>query len=83
MYPIKPIGHDDVTPVDRIPPARIRRETDEEAAERRRQDARDQERRRRDEAAAHNQPTPAVPGTPAIVPADAAPDGHPHCDIRV
>ena len=29
------------------------------------------------------QPLPAVPGKPAYTPAEAAPDGHPHCDIRV
>jgi hypothetical protein len=84
MIPVRMIGQDDgVHAVDRIQSPHVRRETDEEAAERRRQDARDRERRRREMAAQRNEPTPAVAGEPAIVPAEAAPDGHPHCDIRV
>ena len=62
---------------------RTRRETDEEAAERRRHEAQERERKRIEVAAAKGEPAAAVPGQPAIVPAEAAPDGHPHCDIRV
>ena len=83
MYPIRPIGHDDaVSAVERVDQARTRRETDEEASERRRRDAREQERRRLEEAAAKGRAIAAVPGQPAITPAEAAPDGHPHCDVR-
>ncbi len=83
MYPIRPIGHDDgIHAVERLDGAHVRRETDDEANERRRRDAREDERRRLDEAAAKGRAVPAVPGQPAITPADAAPDGHPHCDVR-
>jgi hypothetical protein len=84
MYPINPIGRDDsVHAVTGAELLRARRETDEEAAERRRRQAEEQEQQRQEEARAKGEPVPAVPGKPAIVAADAAPDGHPHCDIRV
>lgn len=84
MDPIRPIGHDDsIHAVERMELQRIHHESDEEAAERRRQQAQDRERERQREALAKGEPLPAVPGKPAFTPAEAADDGHPHCDFRV